>query len=178
MAILTVREAATRLGVGYSTLKQWIYKGSVRTSRTDGGHYRIADDEIDRLLASRGALPPSGRRSRGGVLVSLSGRNRLRGIVEEVRREGLLAQVRLRIGDQQLTAVITRDAVDELGLRRGDEATAIVKATEVMIGREDARDTRADLVRKKIAALDLSEADVADAVAWARRKGWQARPMP
>ena len=137
MAILTVREAAVRLGVGYSTLKQWIYKGSVRTSRTDGGHYRIADDEIDRLLASRGELPPSGRRSRGGVLVSLSGRNRLRGIVEEVRREGLLAQVRLRIGDQQLTAVITRDAVDELGLRRGDEATAIVKATEVMIGRED-----------------------------------------
>ena len=138
MAILTVREAAARLGVGYSTLKQWIYKGSVRTSRTDGGHYRIAEDEIDRLLASRGALQPSGRRSRGGVLVSLSGRNRLRGIVEEVRREGLLAQVRLRIGDQQLTAVITRDAVDELGLRRGDEATAIVKATEVMIGREDA----------------------------------------
>ena len=137
MAILTVREAAVRLGVGYSTLKQWIYKGSVRTSRTDGGHYRIADDEIDRLLASRGDLPPSRRRSRGGVLVSLSGRNRLRGIVEEVRREGLLAQVRLRIGDQQLTAVITRDAVDELGLRRGDEATAIVKATEVMIGRED-----------------------------------------
>ena len=139
MALLTVREAAARLGVGYSTLKQWIYKGSVRTSRTAGGHYRIADDEVDRLLMSRGSLPRRGQRSRsGGVLVSLSGRNRLRGIVEEVRREGLLAQVRLRIGEQQLTAVITRDAVDELGLRRGDEATAIVKATEVMIGREDA----------------------------------------
>ena len=136
MAFLTVREAAGRLGVGYSTLKQWIYKGSVRTSRTDGGHYRISDQEVARLLAARGTLPGGSRRSgRGGVLVSLSGRNRLRGIVEEVRREGLLAQVRLRIGDQQLTAVITRDAVDELGLRRGDEATAIVKATEVMIGR-------------------------------------------
>lgn len=143
MAILTVREAAARLGVGYSTLKQWIYKGSVRTSRTDGGHYRIAEHEIDRLLASRGSLPRPGRRARGGgVLVSLSGRNRLRGLVEEVRREGLLAQVRLRIGDQQLTAVITRDAVDELGLKRGDEATAIVKATEVMIGREDAAASR------------------------------------
>ncbi len=137
MAFLTVREAARRLGVGYSTLKQWIYKGSVRTSRTAGGHYRIADQEVARLLADRGTPPRSGRHSRGGVLVSLSGRNRLRGIVEEVRREGLLAQIRLRIGDQQLTAVITRDAVDELGLRRGDEATAIVKATEVMIGRED-----------------------------------------
>lgn len=143
MAFLTVREAAGRLGVGYSTLKQWIYKGSVRTSRTEGGHYRISDQEVARLLAARGALPRRDRRRPGGgVLVSLSGRNRLRGIVEEVRREGLLAQVRLRIGDQQLTAVITRDAVDELGLRRGDEATAIVKATEVMIGREDLAESR------------------------------------
>lgn len=177
MAFLTVREAAGQLGVGYSTLKQWIYKGSVRTSRTDGGHYRISDQEVARLLAARGTLPGGSRRSgRGGVLVSLSGRNRLRGIVEEVRREGLLAQVRLRIGDQQLTAVITRDAVDELGLRRGDEATAIVKATEVMIGREDAaaHDPGADAVRTRIEALGLSEADVADAVAWARGKGWQA----
>ena len=74
---------------------------------------------------------------RQGVLVALSGRNRLQGVVDEVRREGLLAQVRLRIGDQQLTAVITADAIDELNLKRGDEATAIVKATEVMIGRED-----------------------------------------
>ena len=142
MAFLTVREAAGRLGVGYSTLKQWIYKGSVRTSRTEGGHYRVSDQEVARLLAARGTLPRGGRRGSGGVLVSLSGRNRLRGIVEEVRREGLLAQVRLRIGDQQLTAVITRDAVDELGLRRGDEATAIVKATEVMIGREDLAGSR------------------------------------
>lgn len=143
MAFLTVREAAGRLGVGYSTLKQWIYKGSVRTSRTEGGHYRISDQEVARLLAARGTLPRRERRgSGGGVLVSLSGRNRLHGIVEEVRREGLLAQVRLRIGDQQLTAVITRDAVDELRLRRGDEATAIVKATEVMIGREDLAESR------------------------------------
>jgi molybdopterin-binding protein len=70
------------------------------------------------------------------VIVSLSGRNQLRGYVDEVRVEGLLAQVRLRIGDQTLTAVITRDAVDELKLRRGDEALAIVKSTEVMIARE------------------------------------------
>jgi molybdopterin-binding protein len=69
------------------------------------------------------------------MLVSISGRNQLRGIVEEVRADGLLAQVRLRIGDQRLTAVITRDAVDELKLRRGDEALAIIKSTEVMIAK-------------------------------------------
>jgi molybdopterin-binding protein len=70
-----------------------------------------------------------------GVLVALSGRNQLRGIVDEVRSDGLLSQVRLRIGDQILTAVITRDAVNELKLKKGDEAVAIVKSTEVMIGR-------------------------------------------
>jgi molybdopterin-binding protein len=70
-----------------------------------------------------------------GAIVTLSGRNQLRGIIEEVRAEGLLAQVRLRVGDQSLTAIITRDAVDELKLRRGDEALAVIKATEVMIGR-------------------------------------------
>jgi molybdopterin-binding protein len=100
----------------------------------------VADVEIDRLLATQGSLPRDRRkRSRGGVLVALSGRNQLQGIVEEVRVEGLLAQVRLRVGDQRLTAVITRDAVDELRLKRGQEALAIIKATEVMIAKSGGR---------------------------------------
>src|SRR3712207_6796067 len=116
MALLTVRAAAGRLGVGYSTLKQWIYKGRVRTIRTGGGHHRVPDAEIDRLLAAAGAPLPPARPLRGstGVLVAISGRNQLRGVVDEIRVDGLLAQVRLRIGDQRLTAVITRDAVEEL----------------------------------------------------------------
>jgi molybdopterin-binding protein len=141
MSLITVRAAADRLGVSYSALKQWIYKGTVRTVRTGGGHYRIADAEIDRLLASHGKTrgPRAPRRPRAaGMLVSISGRNQLRGIVEEVRADGLLAQVRLRIGDQRLTAVITRDAVDELKLRRGEEALAIIKSTEVMIAKGSA----------------------------------------
>ena len=136
MTLLTVRQAAVRLGVGYSTLKHWIYEGRVRTRVTSGGHHRIADAEVDRLLAP--ATLPGGRATpeRIGLIVAISGRNQLRGYVEEVRVEGLLAQVRLRIGDQTLTAVITRDAVEELKLKRGDEALAIVKSTEVMIARE------------------------------------------
>jgi molybdopterin-binding protein len=139
MALLTVRAAADKLGVSYSALKQWIYKGTVRTIRTGGGHHRVAETEVDRMLASHGT-PPRGRAPRRAraakvILVAISGRNQLRGIVEEVRVEGLLAQVRLRIGDQRLTAVITRDAIDELKLRRGDEAIAIIKSTEVMIAR-------------------------------------------
>jgi molybdopterin-binding protein len=137
MTLLTVRQAAGRLGVGYSTLKQWIYQGRVRTRTTSGGHHRIAEAEVDRLLAPAPARRTKARRSTGvGAIVAISGRNQLRGFVDEVRIDGLLAQVRLRIGDQSLTAVITRDAVEELKLRRGDEALAIVKATEVMIGRE------------------------------------------
>ena len=136
--LLTPRAAADRLGVSYSTLKQWIYKGTLRTVRTGGGHHRVAETEVDRLLAAEGKLPasPRPRTARAGVLVAISGRNQLRGIVDEIRVDGLLAQVRLRIGDQRLTAVITRDAVDELKLKRGGSALAIIKSTEVMIARE------------------------------------------
>jgi molybdopterin-binding protein len=136
--LITVRAAADRLGVSYSTVKQWIYKGAVRTVQTSGGHHRVTESEVERLLAASGRAPKGARAATGaaGVLVALSGRNQLRGIVDEVRVEGLLAQVRLRIGDQRLTAVITRDAVDVLKLKRGQPALAVIKATEVMIGLE------------------------------------------
>ena len=139
MSLLTVRVAAERMGIGYSTLKQWIHQGKIRTTQTAGGHHRLSEAEIDRLIArhtpsvpiqSRGTARPT------GLIVALSGRNRLRGFVEEVRTDGLLGQVRLRIGDQALTAIITTDALNELKLRRGDDALAIIKSTEVMIARE------------------------------------------
>ncbi len=136
MTLLTVRVAATRLGVSYSTLKQWIYKGTIRTVTTSGGHHRIAETEVDRLLGKKGELRGTKASARTGpLLVAISGRNQLRAIVEEVRVEGLLAQVRLRIGDERLTAIITRDAVDELKLKRGDEALAVIKSTEVMVAK-------------------------------------------
>jgi molybdopterin-binding protein len=145
--MLSVREAADRLGVSYSALKQWIYKGTVRTVRTGGGHHRVPLAEVDRLLGQQDAAAPRAARRAPphphGVLVALSGRNQLRGIVEEVRTEGLLAQVRLRIGDQTLTAIITRDAIAELKLRRGDEALAVIKSTEVMIARQVAQSAAA-----------------------------------
>jgi molybdopterin-binding protein len=139
MALLNVRTAADRLGVGYSTLKQWIYQGKVRTTTTEGGHHRLAEAEIERLLARYSKAEPGpspARKAPTGLIVALSGRNQLRGFVEEVRTDGLLGQVRLRIGNQMLTAVITSDAVAQLKLRRGDDALAIIKSTEVMIARE------------------------------------------
>jgi molybdopterin-binding protein len=147
MSLLTVRVAAERMGIGYSTLKQWIHQGKIRTTQTAGGHHRLSEAEIDRMLARHApAALPSSRQARKspGLIVALSGRNRLRGFVEEVRMDGLLGQVRLRIGDQTLTAVITSDALSELKLRRGDDALAIIKSTEVMIAREvEATDARA-----------------------------------
>ena len=138
MGLLTVRATAKRLGIGYSTLKQWIYSGKVRTTTTAGGHHRIAESEVDRLIAhgNPSSAAPKRKPAHTGIIVALSGRNQLRGFVEEVRVDGLLAQVRLRIGDQMLTAVITGDAVNELKLRRGDNAIAIIKSTEVMVARE------------------------------------------
>ena len=135
MTLVTVRQAAEQLGVGYSTLKRWMRAGRVRTTQTEGGHHRIAQAEIDRLLARQ--APETAKRpakpERNESLGGLSARNRLHGYIEEVRVDGLLAQIRLRIGDQRLTAVITADAVRALKLRRGDDAIAIIKSTEVMI---------------------------------------------
>ena len=150
MALHTVRAAAEQLGVAYSTLKRWVHTGHVRTSRTEGGHHRISDNEIDRLLArhqpeSRGRRPaPHDDESIEG----LSARNRLHGFIDEVRIDGLLAQIRMRVGDQSLTAVITADAVRALKLRRGDDALAIIKSTEVMIARAGTAASRRKRTRR------------------------------
>ncbi len=146
--MVTVRAAAERLGVGYSTLKRWIGTGVVRTTRTEGGHHRLAEAELERLTARQqpDRRPAARQREDDETLAGLSARNRLHGFIEEVRVDGLLAQVRLRVGDQTLTAVITADAVEHLKLRRGDDALAIVKSTEVMIARAG---QRAAPVRRK-----------------------------
>jgi molybdopterin-binding protein len=144
MSLLTVRAAAERMGIGYSTLKQWIFQGKIRTTTTAGGHHRLSEAEIDRMLARHtpsAKAPARASKKPTGLIVALSGRNRLRGFVEEVRIDGLLGQIRLRIGDQTLTAIITNDAIQELKLRRGDDALAIIKSTEVMIARESEAST-------------------------------------
>jgi len=139
MPLLTMRTAAAQLGVAYSTLKRWVAAGVVRTTRTEGGHHRIADTEVARLAARQGSADDSRRPvpapADPEAIGALSARNRLAGFVEEVRVDGLLAQVRMRVGNQTITAVITADAVRALKLRRGDDAIAIVKSTEVMVAR-------------------------------------------
>jgi molybdopterin-binding protein len=130
MELFKLHDAAARIGVSYPTIKQWIYKGKVRSVRTPGGHHRIPKSEIDRLTGAKaGAAHPRDSLA----LDSISGRNKLSGTVAEVRFDGLLAQVTIDIGGQQITSIITRDACESLGLEPGARAFALIKATEVMI---------------------------------------------
>ncbi|MBZ5702787.1 MAG: helix-turn-helix transcriptional regulator [Acidobacteriia bacterium] len=131
MNLLSPRAAARILGVSYPTLKQWIYKKKIRTAKTPGGHHRVPESEIDRLLPKK--LERGGLRSRRGAFRRISGRNQLSGRVLEVKYDGLLAQVTLAIGEQRITAIITADAAREMRLKPGERAAALVKATEVMI---------------------------------------------
>lgn len=127
----TPREAAKILGVSYQVLKQWIYKGKLRTIKTPGGHHRIPQSEIDRILPRTTSNAKIQDRRKG--FRRISGRNQLVGRVVELKIDGLLAQVTLSIGTQQITAIITADAARELRLEKGSIAAALIKSTEVMI---------------------------------------------
>ena len=129
--LYTPRDAAKVLGIGYSSLKQWIYRGKLKTVRTPGGHHRIPESEIDRLLPriSVSGAPEKRRRS----FRRISGRNQLVGRITDIKVSGLLAQVTLAVGNQHITSIITADAVRELRLEKGQIAAALIKSTEVMI---------------------------------------------
>ena len=129
--LLAPREAAQILGISYPTLKQWIYHGKLKSVKTPGGHHRVPESEIDRLIPRK--LLHGDVETRRGNFRKISGRNQLIGRVLEVKYSGLLAQVTLAIGEQHITSIITADAAKELRLKPGDRAAALVKSTEVMI---------------------------------------------
>jgi molybdopterin-binding protein len=128
-----VRHASKVLGVSYSALKQWIYKGKIETIKTPGGHHRIPATEIDRLLPSITEHGPV--ENRRVNYRKVSGRNQLVGRIIDLKIEGLLAQVTLSIAGQHLTSIITADAAREMRLEKGQIAAALIKSTEVMLMR-------------------------------------------
>jgi molybdopterin-binding protein len=132
--MLTPREAARLLGVSYPTIKQWILSGKLKTVQTPGGHHRVAQSTLKPFLVKDKAKAPAESRER---YRRVSGRNQLVGKVVSVRVEGLLAEVVLSIGDNNVTAIITANAVRELQLKKGDTAAALIKSTDVMIERLD-----------------------------------------
>ena len=141
---VTPRVAAGICGVSYVTVKNWILRGTLPTTRTPGGHHRIDLRELARFLpgARNAGAAKAGDSARAAALLvkpqgQVSGRNQLQGIITEVTVMGLLARVRLRLGDQTITSIITSDAVRALKLKKGERASALIKATEVMIARVD-----------------------------------------
>jgi molybdopterin-binding protein len=129
-SLLHLRDAALQLAISFPTIKQWIYKKKIRSVRTAGGHHRIPQAEVDRLLfRTRGRT----QAERKQVIRQVSGRNQLVGRIEGVRISGLMAEVTLSIGGQQITSIITSRSAREMGLKKGQSAAALIKATEVMI---------------------------------------------
>ena len=127
---LMLRDAAQQLGISFPTIKQWIYQKKIRSVQTAGGHHRIPQSEVDRLLfRARGRSTEEP----GGVLRRVSGRNQLVGRIESVRISGLMAEVKLSIGGQRITSIITASSAREMQLKRGLTAAALIKSTEVMI---------------------------------------------
>ncbi|HEY9433579.1 MAG TPA: helix-turn-helix transcriptional regulator [Blastocatellia bacterium] len=129
MELLKLHEAAQLAGVSYPTLKQWIYKGKIKSVKTAGGHHRIPRSEIDRIVGT----DKRKTRKKPVGLDAISGRNKLFGKITEMRYDGLLAQVSIEIGGQTITSIITSDAARDLGLKKGTSVYALVKATEVMV---------------------------------------------
>src|ERR1700704_4841405 len=130
--LLNPRDAAHALGISYPTVKQWIYKKKLRSVQTAGGHHRIPASEIERFLPRTEEKDiMAGRRN----FRRISGRNQLVGKILEVRYSGLLAQVKLLIGGQRISSIITADAAREMRLEKGQTAAALIKSTEVMIVR-------------------------------------------
>ena len=131
--VYPVSEASKVLGVSYPALKQWIYRRKIKTVKTPGGHHRIPESEIDRLMPDIPPRDPLFRKR--DTFRTISGRNQLVGRVIDLRVDGLVAQVTISIGGQRLTSIITADAVREMRLAKGQIAAALIKSTEVMVMR-------------------------------------------
>ena len=116
----TAAEAARALGISLDTLRRWDRSGRIRTQRDAANRRLVPAAEVERL--------------KGGDADQMSARNHFRGVIREVKFDGLLAQVELDVTEPaRVDAIITRDAAEELGLKPGMGAAAVVKATSVMI---------------------------------------------
>src|SRR5918998_1256606 len=123
---LLLGDAARAIGVSADTLRRWERAGKIRTSRDGANRRRVPRREVERL---------SGRPDRHRAGDSLSARNRFPGVVTSVETDGVMALVEIEAGPHRVTAAVTRDAVEELGLKPGMRATATVKATSVLVER-------------------------------------------
>jgi len=135
-ARIRVGQAAEMLGVTIETLRRWETDGRLRMERSEGGQRLIEIDEVARLLEERR------KASTDRPIVAQSARNRFPGIVTRVERDRVAAVVEVIAGPHRMVSLMTAEAVDELGLKVGDEAVCVVKATNVMIEIPSSREAR------------------------------------
>jgi molybdopterin-binding protein len=135
-ARLRAGQAAEMLGVSVETLRRWETDGRLRVERSAGGQRLIALEEVARLMAER-------RRSAADrPIVAQSARNRFAGIVTRVERDRVTAVVEVVAGPHRLVSLMTAEAVDELGLKVGDEAVCVVKSTNVIVEIPSSKESR------------------------------------
>lgn len=123
---MTLGQAARALGVSIDTLRRWDHDGKLRTARDARNRRRVPNAEVERLRETP---------ERHLTGAPLSARNRFPGTVRSVETDGVMALVEIEAGPFRVTAAVTRDSVEELGLVEGAHAVATVKATSVMVER-------------------------------------------
>jgi molybdopterin-binding protein len=128
MHTLNAEEAAALLHLNVKRVQGLAREGKLPAARV-GRKWLFRRQDLEAMLGGPAVEV-------GGRTMSISARNRLRGVVSKLLVDGLMAEVQLRIGDQELVAVITRSSAERLGLKLGDEVFAVIKSTEVMIGKE------------------------------------------
>ena len=126
-ARLRLGEAAERLGVSVDTLRRWIDDGRLPAKRTAGGQRTVAASDVSRLAADRR------REGHDRPIVAQSARNRFPGVVTAVRSDTVAAVVEVQAGPHRLVSLLTREAVDELGLAPGMAVICVVKSTDVIV---------------------------------------------
>ncbi|HLL65259.1 MAG TPA: TOBE domain-containing protein [Micromonosporaceae bacterium] len=127
MASFRIGEAADLLGVSVDTVRRWVDGGRLPASRDDHGHRLIAGGDLAAYARSLGSAEEAAGASRS------SARNRLRGIVTAVTKDGVMAQVELQAGPFRMVSLMSREAVDALGLTVGSVAVAVIKSTNVVV---------------------------------------------
>jgi molybdopterin-binding protein len=134
---LRVGQAAEMLGVSVETLRRWETEGRLRMERSDGGQRLVDIDEVSRLLDERR------RAATDRPIVAQSARNRFPGIVTRIESDKVAAVVEVIAGPHRMVSLMTAEAVLELGLKVGDEAVCVVKATNVIVEIPSSKDSRA-----------------------------------
>jgi molybdopterin-binding protein len=130
---IRVGAAAEMLGVSVDTARRWVDAGRLPSRRSGAGQREVPLTDVSRLVAEqrRAGDGPIARRGRGSI--GTSARNRFPGVVTRIEKDRVAAVVEVQAGPHRLVSLMTAEAVDELGLRVGDEATCVVKATNVVV---------------------------------------------